>query len=65
MALSKTLVTMKPSMFDYPKAFGKCNILSLFFNGKFVDGGKNLVTPSGVTWSCGNISPSLNAIFFC
>ena len=38
------------------------SILRLFFNGKFVDSGRNLVSPSGLTWSCGKIWSSMAAI---
>ena len=31
----------------------------------FVDIGRNLMSPSGVTWSCGKIWLSMNAICLC
>ena len=42
-------------MFNSPKSIGKYSILRLFFHGKVVDSGKNLVSPSGVTWNCGKV----------
>ena len=62
MALDKAAVLMSPSMFDSPKSVEKYSILHLFLNGKFVDSGRNLVSPSGVTWSCGKIWSSMTAI---
>ena len=53
MAPDKALVSMSPPIFNSPTSLGKHSILSLFFNGNFVDSGRNLVSPSGVTWSCG------------
>ena len=55
MALDKAPVSMIPSKFNSSESIGKYSFLRLFFNGKFVDSGRNLVSPSGVTWSCGKI----------
>ena len=49
MAPYKALVFTSPSIFFSPKSIRKHSILCLFFNGKFVDSGRNLVSPSGVT----------------
>ena len=62
MVIDKATVSMSPSLFESPKSIGKYCILRLFFNGKFVDSGRNLVGPSGVTWSCGEIWLSMTAI---
>ena len=55
MALDKAPVSMSPSIFNSPKSIGKYGILPLCFIGKFVDSGRNLVSPSGVTWRCGKL----------
>ena len=53
MALDKAPLSMRPSVFKSPKSMGNYSILGLFYNGEFVDSRRNLVTPSGVTVSCG------------
>ena len=58
-------VPMSPSMFISPKSIRKGSILRLFFNGKFVDSGRDLVSPSGVTWGCGKIWSSMTAVCLC
>ena len=55
-------------MLNIPKPIWKYSILRFSSNGKFVDGGRNLVNPFGVTWSCGKNWSSLTAIcvwWFC
>ena len=53
MALDKILVSMRPSMFSSPTFMRKCGSFPYIFSGKFVIVRKNNVSPSGVTWSCG------------
>ena len=47
--LKKAPVSLSPSTLNFPKSIGKNSILSLFFNDKFVDSRRFLVSPSGVT----------------
>ena len=54
-ALDKASVSMSPSIIKSPNSLGKYSRLRLLFIGKFADSGRNLVNPSGVTWSCGKI----------
>ena len=55
MAHDKVSVSMSPFVFNSPKSIGKKRILRSFSNDKFVQSGRNLVRPSGVTWICGKI----------
>ena len=61
-ALDKAPESLSPSEIE---SIGQNSILCLFFNGKFVVSGKNLVSPSGVTWRCGNIWSSMTAFCLC
>ena len=53
-ALEKAHVSMSPSICNSPKSIGTYSILRLLRNSKFVDSGRNLVSPSGDTWSFEN-----------
>ena len=64
-ALDKAPVSISPSRFNSSKFIGKNSILHLFFSAMFADSGRNLLSPSGVTWSCGEIWSSLTAIRIC
>ena len=64
-ALDKSPKSMRSSKFTYPKSIGKYGILRSFSNGKFVESGRNLVSPSGVTWICGKFWSSVTAICLC
>ena len=63
-ALDKAPVSMSPSVFNSWKSTGKNNSSRLFFNGRFVDSVRNLVSPSGATWSCGKTWLSMTAFCF-
>ena len=62
MAFDIALVSMGPSLFNSLKSPGNYSNLGLFLNGKFVDSGRNVLSPSGVTWTCGRVWSSLTAI---
>ena len=49
MALHKAPASMRSSVFNSPKSFGKYSILYLFFNDRFVESRKNVVSPFAVT----------------
>ena len=65
MVFDNAPASMSPSMVNSLKSIRKYSALRSFFNGKFVDSGRNLLGPSGVTRNCGKIWSSMVALCPC